>query len=85
MYRVDSLTLLVFEMLKFPKAKIDARFLKELDFVTNNCLAQNVSRECRRKTENLSKCIPKCEKLCAKIFLFSRIFYKAILLSELYR
>ena len=40
MYRMDtalSLTLLVFEMLKFSKAKIDTRFRKKLAFVTNNC------------------------------------------------
>ena len=36
MYRMDtvlSLILLVFEMLKIPKTKVEAHFLKKLDFV----------------------------------------------------
>ena len=58
MYRMDtalSLILLVFEMLKIPKTKFEARFLKKLDFVTNKCLAQDVFRKCPRTTENLLK------------------------------
>ena len=38
MYCMDtvlSLILLVFEMLKIPKTKVEAHFLKKLDFVTN--------------------------------------------------
>ena len=58
MYRVDtalSLNLLVFEMLKTPKTKVEAHFLKKLDFVTNKCLAQDVFGKRPRTTENLSK------------------------------
>ena len=58
MYRMDtvlSLILLVFEMLKIPKTKVEAHFLKKLDFVTNKCLAQDAFRKCPRSTENLSK------------------------------
>ena len=58
MYRMDtvlSLILLVFGMLKIPKTKVEAHFLKELDFVTYKCLAQDAFRKCPRITENLSK------------------------------
>ena len=44
MYRMDivlSLILLVSEMLKIPRAKVEANFLKKLAFVTNKCLAQD--------------------------------------------
>ena len=49
------LILLVSEMLKTPKTKVEAHFLKELDFVTNKYLAQDAFRKCPGKTENLSK------------------------------
>ena len=58
MYRMDtvlSLILLVFEMLKIPKTKVEAHFLKKLDFVTNKCLALDAFGKCPRTTENLSK------------------------------
>ena len=58
MYRMDtvlSLILLVFEMLKIPKTKVEAHFLKKLDFVTNKCLALDAFRKCRRAIENLLK------------------------------
>ena len=58
MYRMDtvlSLILLVFEMLEISKTKVEAHFLKKLDFVTNKCLAQDAFRKCPRTTENLSK------------------------------
>ena len=78
------LTMLVSEMLKISRAKVEAHFLKKLAFVTNKCLAQDAFGECPRITENLSK-YTSVRELCAQIFLFSRIFYKAILVSELYR
>ena len=59
MYRVDtvlSLVLLVFGMLKIPKTKLEAYFLKILDFVTSKCLTLDVFGKCPRTTENLSKC-----------------------------
>ena len=40
MYTLLSLILLVSEMLKIPRAKVEAHFLKKLDLVTNKCLAQ---------------------------------------------
>ena len=58
MYRMDtvlSLILLVSEMLQIPKSKVEAHFLKKLDFVTNKCLALDVFGKCPRTTENLSK------------------------------
>ena len=58
MYRMDtvlSLILLVFEMLKIPKTKVETHFLKKLDFVTNKCLAQDAFGKCPRTTENLFK------------------------------
>ena len=58
MYRMDtvlSLILLAFEMLKIPKTKVEAHFLKKLDFVTNKCLALDAFGKCPRTTENLSK------------------------------
>ena len=58
MYRMDavlSFILLVFQMLKLPKTKVEAHFLKKLDFVTNKYLAQDAFRKCPRATGNLSK------------------------------
>ena len=58
MYRIDtvlSLILLVFEMLKISKSKVEAHFRKKLDFVTNKCLAPDAFGKCPRTTENLSK------------------------------
>ena len=58
MYSMDtvlSVILLVFEMLKIPKTKVEAHFLKKLDFVTNKCLALDAFGKCPRTTENLSR------------------------------
>ena len=58
MYRMDtvlSLILLVSEMLKIPRTKVEAHFLKKLAFVTNRCLAPDAFGKCARTTENLSK------------------------------
>ena len=46
------LILLVSEILKIPRTKVEAHFLKKLAFVTNKCLAQDVFGECPRPTEN---------------------------------
>ena len=57
MYRMDtvlSLILLVSEMLKIPRAKIETHFLKKLALVTNKCLAQDAFGKCPTTTENLS-------------------------------
>ena len=90
MYGMDTVLffiLLVFEMLKIPKINVEAHFLKKLDFVTNKCLAQDAFRKCPRTTENLLKYtalqLSKYIVLCT-IFLLSRIFYKAIPVSERY-
>ena len=88
MYTVLSLILLVFEMLKIPKTKVEAHFLKKLDFVTNKCLAQDALRKCQRTTENFSKYtalqLSKYIVMCTN-FLSSLIFYKAVPVKELYR
>ena len=58
MYRIDTvlpLTLLVFEMLKIPKTKVETHFLKKLDFVINKCLALDAFEKCPRTIENHSK------------------------------
>ena len=69
------LILLVSEILKIPRTKVEAHFLKKLAFVTNKCLAQDVFGEYPRSTtENLSKHTTVREWLCAQIFLFYRIF-----------
>ena len=52
---VLSLILLVSEVLKIPKTKVEAHFLKKLDFVTNKCLAQDALGKCPGTIENLSK------------------------------
>ena len=52
---VLSLILLNSQMLKIPKTKTEAHFLKKLDFATNKYLAQDAFRKCPRTTENLSK------------------------------
>ena len=71
-----SLILLVSEMMKIPRAKVEAHFLKKLAFVTNKCLAQDAFGKCLRTTENLSKYTMMRE---------CRVFYKSILVIELYR
>ena len=55
-YRRDTvlpliLLLLVFEMLKIPRAIVEAHFLEKLAFVTNKCLAQDGFGKSPRKTE----------------------------------
>ena len=48
-YRMDtvlSLILLVSEMLKIPRAKVEAHFLKKLAFITNKNLAQDTCGKC---------------------------------------
>ena len=47
MYRI----LLVSEILKTPRAKVEAHFLKKLAFVTSKCLAQDTFGKCPRTTE----------------------------------
>ena len=58
---VLSLILLVSEMLKIPRPKFEAYFLKKVAFVTNRCLAQDAFGKCPRKTENLPKYTAACE------------------------
>ena len=56
MYGMDTvlpLILLVSEMLKIPRVKVEAHFLKKLAFVTNKCLAQDAFGVCPRAVENL--------------------------------
>ena len=58
MYGMDtlsSLILLVFEILKIPRAKVEAHFLKKPASGTNKCLAEDFFRKCSRSTENVSK------------------------------
>ena len=57
-YRVDnvlSLLLLVSELLKIPRDKVEAHFFKKIAFVTNKCLAQDAFGKCTRTREILSK------------------------------
>ena len=58
MYRMDTalfLILLVSEMLKIPRNKVEAHFLKKLAFVINKFLTQDAFGKCPKTTENLSK------------------------------
>ena len=58
MYRMDtvlSLMLLVSEMLKILRAKVEAHFLNKFALVANKCLAQGPFGKCPRTIENLSK------------------------------
>ena len=50
-----SLILLLSNMLKIPKAKVEAYFLKKFAFATNERLAQDALGKCPWKTKNLSK------------------------------
>ena len=64
MYRMNtalSLILLVSEMLKIPRVKVEAHFLKKLAFVTNKCLEQDAFGESPRTTKNLSKYTAVCK------------------------
>ena len=49
------LILLISEMLKIPRVKVEAFFLKKRAFLTNKFLAQDPFGKCPRTTENLSK------------------------------
>ena len=55
MDNVLSLILLVSQLLKIPRVKVETHFLKKLSFVTSKCLAQDDFRKCPKTTENLSK------------------------------
>ena len=52
---VFSLMFLVSEMLKIPRGKVEAHFLKKLAFLTNKCLVQDAFGKCPTTKENLSK------------------------------
>ena len=52
---VLSMILLVSDMLKVPRAKLEANFLKKLTYVTKNYLAHDAFGKCPRTTGNLSK------------------------------
>ena len=57
MFRMDSvlsLILLISEMVKIPRDKVEAYFLKKLAFVINKCFAQDAFGKCPSTTENLS-------------------------------
>ena len=47
--------LLVFEMLKIPRVKAEARFLKKIAFLSKKFLQQDAFGKCTRTTVNLSK------------------------------
>ena len=51
---VRSLIQLVSEMLKIPRDKVEAHFLKKLTFVINKCFAQDAFGKYPSTTENLS-------------------------------
>ena len=68
------LILLVFEMMKIPRDKVEVHFRKKLAFVTNKCLTQGAFGKCPRTTENLSKHTVVAEY--ALISLWSCIFKK---------
>ena len=56
MYHMDtvlSLIMVVSEMLKIPRAKVEAHFLKKLVFVTNKCFAQDAFGKCPRTVEKI--------------------------------
>ena len=82
---VLSLILLVSEMLKIPRVKVEGHFLKKLASVTNKCLVQDAFCKFPRTTKNLSKYLAVSKYLCAQIFLLSRTFYKGIQVSVIYR
>ena len=82
MYRIDtvlSLILLVSEMLKIPRAKVEVHFLKKLAFVTNKCLAHNAFRKFPRATENLSKYIATRTVMCTNFLIISHIVNSKII------
>ena len=52
MYRMNTmlpLILLVSEMLKIPKIKVEAHFLKKTDFAAKKCFAQDVFEKCQKE------------------------------------
>ena len=55
------LILLVSELLKILRAKVEAHFLKKLAFAANKYLAQYSSGKCSRTTDNLSKYTAMCD------------------------
>ena len=61
------------------------QFPKTEGVVTEKCLAQDAFKESPRTKENLPRYTADGKYLCPQIFLYSRIPYKAVLVSELYR
>ena len=91
MYRMDtvlSLILLVSKMLKIPKTKFEAHFLKKSDFVTKKCLAQDAFGKCQRTRQNLSKYtalqLSRYIVMCTNFLIVSYILVYSIPVSELY-
>ena len=80
-YHMDivlSLILIVSQMLKLPRAKVEVHFLNKFVFVINKCLAQDPFRN--RKPFKIHRIT---RRVMCTIFLFS-VYFNAILLSELY-
>ena len=76
MYRKDTvlpLILLISEVLKISRAKVEAHFLKKT-CICNEFLGQDAFGKCPKITENLSKCTVVRE-LCAQVCLFFITLY----------
>ena len=75
MYRMDillSLILVVSEMLKIPRSKGEAHFLKRLAFVTNKYLAQDTVETFPRTTETLKNSSARIV-MCTNFLIISYI------------
>ena len=86
MYRMDavlSLILLVSDVLKIPKIKVEAHFLKKLNFVTNKCLTRDAFEKCPRITENLSK--STALQLSQYIVIYTNFLFIAYTLDFFYK
>ena len=83
MFRKDTvlpLILLIFEMLKISRAKVEIHFLKKT-CICNECLGQEAFGKCPKITENLSKCTVVRE-LCAQVYLVFIILYIFLIFAK---
>ena len=76
-----SLILLVSEMQRIPRAKVEIHFLKKLAFVANNVWLKMPSENVRGQQKTFQD---TQQYVNSYVHKYSRIFYKDFLVSELH-
>ena len=81
MCTVLSLILLVSKMQRIPRAKVEVHFLKKLAFVAKNVWPKMPSENVRGQQKTFQN---TQQYVNSYVHKYSRIFYKAFLVSELH-